>query len=88
MAVLQVRNLSDDAYRRLKERAAREGKSLSEYLRLQLERIAARPTMEEMIERVASRASVRGGESAAETIRKVREEREAHLDDVLRRRDR
>jgi antitoxin FitA len=88
MAVIQVRNLSDDAHRRLKARAAREGKSLSEYLRLELERLGAKPTMEEIIERVASREPVKLSEPAAETIRKVREEREAHLDDVLHRRDR
>jgi plasmid stability protein len=88
MSVIQIRNVSEETHRRLKARAALEGKSLSEYLRLEIERLAARPTMEEMIERVASREPVKGGDSAAETIRKVRAEREAHLDDVLRRRDR
>jgi hypothetical protein len=48
--------------------------SLSEYLRHELERLAAQPTMEEMLERVASREPV-GGRSAATILGKERPRR-------------
>jgi antitoxin FitA len=79
MAMIQVRGVSDEAHRRLKARAALNGQSLSEYLRLELERIAELPTMEEMLERVGSREPVELSVPAAETIRRVREERDAEL---------
>jgi plasmid stability protein len=86
MAMIQVRGVSDEAHRRLKARAALNGQSLSEYLRLELERIAELPTMEEMLDRVARDAPVELSEPAAETIRRAREERDAEL--LRRMRDR
>jgi antitoxin FitA len=79
MAMIQIRGVSEDAHRRLKARAALEGKSLSEYLRLEIERLAAMPTIDEMVERVSGREPV-GGMTAAETIRSERAGREEHLD--------
>jgi antitoxin FitA len=79
MAMIQIRGVSDEAHRRLKARAAMEGKSLSEYLRIEVERLAEMPTIEEMIERIASREPV-GGISAAEIIRAEREARDARFD--------
>lgn len=76
MAVIQVRGLSERAHRLLKARAALEGKSLSEYIRLELEEIAALPTREEILARVGGRDPV-GGESAADAIRAGREGRSA-----------
>jgi antitoxin FitA len=78
MAMIQIRGVSEDAHRRLKARAALEGRSLSEYLRLEIERLAAMPTIEEMVERVAGREPV-GGTTAAETIRSERAARENRL---------
>jgi plasmid stability protein len=37
---LQVRNLSDETHRALKARAAREGRSLSDLVREELDRVA------------------------------------------------
>jgi plasmid stability protein len=82
--MIQIRGVSDEAHRRLKARAALEGKSLSEYLRLELEHLAALPTIEEMIERVASREPVDLGEPAAEIIRREREARDEALDRARR----
>ena len=76
MALVQVRGLSDEAHRRLKARAAMEGRSLSEYLRLELEQLAAVPTVDEMLDRVAAREPV-PGEPAAESIRAERARRGA-----------
>jgi antitoxin FitA len=84
MPMIQIRGVSEDAHRRLKARAALEGKSLSEYLRLEVERLAALPTMEEMIERVGAREPVDLGEPAAEVIRSERRARDAALDRARR----
>jgi antitoxin FitA len=72
MGVIQIRGVSDEAHRRLKERAALRGQSLTEYLRTEIERMSEVPTLEEMDRRVASRPSV-GGESAAAAIRAERD---------------
>lgn len=79
MPMIQVRGVSDGAHRRLKARAALKGQSLSEYLRLELEQLAALPTMEEMIERVAQDEPVDLGEPAADLVRREREARDAEL---------
>jgi hypothetical protein len=74
MAIVQVRDVSPETHAALTARAERSGMSLSEYLRHELERLAAQPTMEEMLERVASREPV-GGRSAATILRKERARR-------------
>lgn len=73
--MVQIRGVSERARRRLKSRAALEGKSLSQYLRLELEELARLPTLEEITDRVASLEPV-GGESAATAIRAERRRRE------------
>ncbi|MGH8776812.1 MAG: FitA-like ribbon-helix-helix domain-containing protein [Jiangellaceae bacterium] len=58
MAVmLQVRNLPDHVHATLKARAAERGMSLSEYVGRELARIAARPTLDDVLARAESRAS-------------------------------
>ncbi len=47
--------------------------TLSEYLRGELVRLASRPTPEELAAQLASREPVERHESAAETIRRVRD---------------
>ena len=76
MATIQVRDVSETTYETLRDRAASRDESLSEYLRNELDRLAARPTLEEMLERVATRAPV-DGEPAAEILRRERHERGA-----------
>lgn len=76
MATIQVRGVSDEGHRRLKARAALEGKSLSEYLRAEIEHLAALPTLEEILERVGGRMPV-GGEAAADALRAERDSRGA-----------
>jgi antitoxin FitA len=82
--MIQIRGVSEEAHRRLKARAALEGKSLSEYLRLQVEHLASLPTIDEMIERVSARDPVDLGEPVAEIIRREREARDDELDRRLR----
>lgn len=55
MTTIQVRNVPDGISRALKAKAALEGRSLSDYLLRELERIATRPSRAELIERIISR---------------------------------
>ncbi len=70
---MQIRDLPDDVHRKLKARAAGSGMSLSEYLRGLLTRDAARPTPEELAERVNARSSVILEEPSQTTVRRLRE---------------
>jgi plasmid stability protein len=75
--MIQVRNVPPEIHKRLKVRAASQGRSLSDYLNEELRRIAERPTMAELQERIRSRGSVELPVPAAEIIRQEREERDS-----------
>ena len=75
MKMIQIRNVPDSLHRVLKARAALEGKSLSDYLRAEIERTAQRPTIAELRRRLDSRAPVRPAQPAAEALRAERESR-------------
>ena len=81
MAHIQIRNVPEDVHRTLKERAARHGLSLSEYLRRQVTELARLPTLEEHAERVRKRAMAADGVSGAELVREARNERELELEE-------
>ena len=53
--MIQVRNVPDDVHRTLKVRAAAAGMSMSDFVKRDLEAAVARPTLEEIDARVASR---------------------------------
>src|SRR5659263_241349 len=55
MTTLHIRDVSDDVAATLKERAAGEGKSLSAYVAAELAKIAARPTIEQIVVRLKAR---------------------------------
>ncbi|HXS65520.1 MAG TPA: antitoxin [Streptosporangiaceae bacterium] len=57
MTALTIRDVSDDAVRTMKIRAAQAGQSLQAYLRSLIEREAARPTVAEAVERARSDAT-------------------------------
>jgi hypothetical protein len=78
VVMVQIRGVSASAHRRLKARAALEGKSLSQYLRGEIEDLAEFPTLEEMAQRVATHPPV-GGLSGAAAVRAGRRERERWL---------
>ena len=73
--MLQVRNVPDDVHAELRRRAQAAGVSLSEYLLRELERIAARPPIEEVLARSASRRLDMSMAEVVETIRTERPER-------------
>ena len=70
--MLQVRNVPDDVHAELRRRARAAGVSLSEYVLRELERVAARPPIEEVLARSASR---RLGISMADVVETIRAER-------------
>lgn len=75
MALIQVRNVPDDVHRRLKARAAEQGRTLSDYVLGELEELAGRPTMAEMWARLKERERVSlGPGGAARAVREGREE--------------
>ena len=71
--MVQIRNVPDALHRKLKVRAADAGQTLSDYLLAELERVAARPTRDEMLSRLHSRRRVTLKTPAATIIRDERE---------------
>jgi len=57
MAALTIRDVSDDAVRTMKIRAAQAGQSLQAYLRGLIEREAARPTVTQAVEQARREAT-------------------------------
>ena len=74
MKLIQIRNVPDDLHRSLKERAAREGTTMSDLILSELPRLAHRPSPEQLLERIERRAPV-GGPPAAELLSDERERR-------------
>ena len=75
MKMIQIRNVPDDLHRLLKSRAALAGRSLSDYLLEELRRVAGRPTLRELEERISSRDPVMPPVPPAEVLRGERESR-------------
>jgi antitoxin FitA len=71
--MVQIRNVPDALHRKLKVRATQAGHTLSDYLLAELERLASRPTREEMLARVHSRTRVTLKTPAARVIREERD---------------
>ncbi len=71
--MVQIRNVPDSLHRKLKVRAAHVGQTLSDYLLAELERLAARPTRDEMLARLHGRKRVTLKTPAAVVIRDERE---------------
>ena len=70
--MIQLRNVPDALHRKLKARAALEGKSLSDYLVDEIRRSAERPTTNELHERLHRRQAVHPRVPPAEAIRAER----------------
>jgi plasmid stability protein len=73
--MIQVRNVPDTLHRTLKVRAAMAGVSLSDYLLAEIRRMAERPTLSELRERLHRRAPVAAPLSAACAVRSERDSR-------------
>ena len=71
--MIQIRNLPDEFHRKLKARAAREGTTLSDYLLSEIEQVAEKPTLRELMERLAHDEPVEVDEPPEVTIRRMRD---------------
>ena len=71
--MIQIRNVPDELHRRLKARAALEGKSLSDYLLAEIREIAERATIEEMRARLARCAPISPSVEPALAVRAERD---------------
>jgi antitoxin FitA len=71
--MIQIRNVPDALHRTLKVRAAQAGMTLSDYLLSEIERVAEKPTLAEMMERLRSREPVELDEPPDVTIRRFRD---------------
>ena len=79
---IQIRNIDPELHQKLKIRAAKEGMSMSDYLRIEIEKLVSRPTMKEWLEMVKRHKPVEGmsRDEIVEVIREGREENDAKLD--------
>ena len=73
--MIQIRHVPDEIHRVLKSRAAKQAKSLSDYLLAELRLMAELPTLEEMHERLQQRSRVNPDVSSANLIREERDSR-------------
>jgi antitoxin FitA len=70
---IQVRNVPDEVHRELRGRAARAGVSLSDYVLEELERVAERPAISDVLRAAGERP---GGAGAADVVDAVRSGRD------------
>ena len=73
--MIQIRNVPETLHRTLKARAALAGMPLSDFLLAEIREVAARPTVDELRRRIASRASVSPSVPPAEAVRRERDNR-------------
>ena len=76
---IQIRDVPDDVHATLRARAARAGESLSDYVRREIERLARRPSIADVLLRAQGRSGSVAVEDIVEALRSGREEREADL---------
>ena len=72
---IRIRNVPEALHRKLEARAALAGMSLSDFLLAEIREVAARPTVDELRQRIARRASMTPSVPPAEAVRRERETR-------------
>ena len=79
--MIQIRHVPEDVHRRLKERARREGMSLSDYLLQEVTLLSRQLSWEEVFEEIdRDGPAIDGDVDTAEMIRQDREERDRELE--------
>lgn len=73
--MIQIRHVPDTLHRRLRTRAAMAGMTLSDYLKLELERAAAQLTPAELRARLATLSQTELKEQPADALRAERDAR-------------
>jgi hypothetical protein len=69
---IQIRDIDDDVYAALVRRSAEVGLSVPEYLRKETERLAARPSVGEWLDRTRHRSQVRSKVDTLEALDELR----------------
>jgi plasmid stability protein len=72
-AIIQIRNVPDALYRRLKSRAALAGVSLSDYLLGEIRHVVERPTLDELRARLKRRPAMTLSVEPAQAVRAERD---------------
>ena len=73
--MIQVRDVPEDVHSTLKARAAREGMSLSDYIKRELEYTAERPSMREWLDLTQKMKPIPSKRSSAQVVRELRDAR-------------
>lgn len=73
--MVQIRDVPDDVHTILKTRAAREGMSLSDFIKRELEHTAKRPSIQEWLEYTRQAKPIALKFSSAQLIRGLRDSR-------------
>jgi plasmid stability protein len=73
MKTIQVRNVPDRVHRALRTRAAAAGVSLSDYALGELERVAERPPVADLLARARARSGGAAGEAIVAAVRSGRD---------------
>jgi antitoxin FitA len=73
MKTIQIRNVPDEVHRTLRTRAAASGISLSDYALWELERVAQKPPIAELLARARSRAGGASGQAIVDAVRTGRD---------------
>jgi antitoxin FitA len=73
--MIQVRDVPEQVHSTLKARAARDGMSLSDFIKRELERTVERPTMREWLELTQRAKPIPARRSAAQVVRDLRDGR-------------
>lgn len=73
MKTIQVRNVPDDVHRALRTRAAAAGVSLSDFALAELERVAGRPPVSDLLASARARSGGAPSDAIVEAIRAGRE---------------
>jgi plasmid stability protein len=69
---VQIRDIDDDVYDALSKRAAEVGTSVPEFLRKEIERLAARPSINEWLERTRRRPGSNARRDTLEALDELR----------------
>ena len=77
--MIQIRHVPEDVHRRLKERAKREGMSLSDYLLQEVTLLSSQMSWDELFDEIDQEDPAPTGIDWAEAIREGREERDREL---------
>jgi plasmid stability protein len=73
--MIQIRHVPDALHRQLKIRAAEAGMTLSDYLKAELEQIAAQPTLAQIADRLRELEPVTLDEPVVDVLRNARDRR-------------